>query len=62
MNDATESASWPILNNAVLLARLGRQKADTFGAMELTSGFHQAPLSFSDSGLHGFQASTILPD
>ena len=29
MNDATESASWPIPNIASLLARLGRQKADT---------------------------------
>ena len=47
MNDATESASWPIPNIAGLLARLGRQKADTFGVMDLTSGYHQAPLSLA---------------
>ena len=47
MNDATESASWPIPNIAGLLARLGRQKADTFGVMDLTSGYHQAPLALA---------------
>ena len=39
MNDATESASWPILNIAALLARLGKQKADTFGVMDCVKFF-----------------------
>ena len=47
MNDATESASWPIPNITDLLNRLGRAKADTFGVMDLTSGYHQAPLSMA---------------
>ena len=47
MNDATESASWPIPNIIDLLNRLGRAKADTFGVMDLTSGYHQAPLSMA---------------
>ena len=36
MNDATESASWPIPNITDLLNRLGRAKADTFGVMDLS--------------------------
>ena len=47
MNDATEDASWPIPNIADLLKRLGRSKADTFGVMDLTSGYHQAPLTLA---------------
>ena len=47
MNDATESASWPIPNIAGLLACLGRQKADTFGVMDSKSGNRQAPLSLA---------------
>jgi putative transposase len=45
LNDATESTSWPIPNIRQMLARLGAQKADTFGVIDLTSGYHQAPLS-----------------
>ena len=44
LNDATESASWPIPNIKQMLARLGAQKADTFGAIDLTAGYHQAPV------------------
>ena len=47
MNDATESASWPIPNISDLLMRLGRSKADTFGVMDLTSCYHQAPLTLA---------------
>ena len=45
LNDATESASWPIPHIKTMLARLGAQKADTFGVIDLTSGYHQAPLT-----------------
>lgn len=47
MNDATESASWPIPNIKQMLARLGDREADTFGVMDLTSGYHQCPLTMS---------------
>jgi hypothetical protein len=30
-----------------MLARLGAQKADTFGVIDLTSGYHQAPISMA---------------
>jgi hypothetical protein len=45
LNDCSPSASWPIPNIKQMLARLGTKKADTFGVMDLTSGYHQAPLS-----------------
>jgi hypothetical protein len=54
MNDATENASWPIPNIADLLRRLGRSKADTFGVMDLTSGYHQAPLSLACKAFTAF--------
>jgi hypothetical protein len=44
LNEATESASWPIPNIAHMLARLGKQRAHIFGVMDLTSGYHQAPI------------------
>jgi hypothetical protein len=45
LNDCTESASWPLPNIRSLLARLGTKRSDTFGVMDLTSGYHQAPLT-----------------
>ena len=54
LNDATENASWPIPNIAHLLARLGRQRADIFGVMDLTAGYHQAPLSLEARPLTSF--------
>ena len=47
LNDATESASWPIPYIKQMLARLGSQEADTFGVIDLTAGYHQAPLTLS---------------
>ena len=54
LNDATESASWPIPNIAHMLARLGKQRADIFGVMDLTSGYHQAPISMAARPLTAF--------
>ena len=56
MNDATESASWPIPNITDLSNRLGRAKADTFGVMDLISGYHQAPLSMAYRAFTAFIA------
>jgi hypothetical protein len=47
MNDATEPASWPIPNIKQMLARLGAHCSDTYGVMDFTSGYHQAPLTLS---------------
>ena len=46
INEATVSPeTWPIPNIKSMLERLGAKKPRFFGVMDLTSGFHQAPLS-----------------
>ena len=45
LNDATEGMGWPIPNVPEMFERLGAQGSDYFGVMDLTSGYHQAPLS-----------------
>ena len=44
LNDCTLDASWPIPNIAEMLRRIGAQKCKIFGVMDLTQGYHQAPL------------------
>ena len=45
LNDCTPDASWPIPNIAEMLRRIGSRKPKIFGIMDLTQGYHQAPLS-----------------
>ena len=45
LNDCTHDASWPIPNAAEMLRRIGSRKPKIFGIMDLTQGYHQAPLS-----------------
>jgi len=48
INEATKSPeTWPIPNIKSMLERLGQKKPKFFGVMDLTSGYHQAPLSES---------------
>ena len=47
LNDCTADASWPIPNIAEMLRRIGSQKPKIFGIMDLTQGYHQAPLTFA---------------
>ena len=47
LNLATEQASWPIPNITQLFDRISAHQPDTFGVMDLTSGYHQAPLALS---------------
>ena len=44
LNKATERVGWPIPNIQDLLANIGEQKSKYFGVMDLTSGYHQAPI------------------
>jgi hypothetical protein len=45
LNDSTESASWPIPNIGQMFERLGTHHSNLFGVMDLTAGYHQAPVS-----------------
>ena len=47
LNDCTESASWPLPNIKQMFVRLGQHKSKVYGVVDLTSGYHQAPLSLS---------------
>ena len=45
LNDCTQSASWPIPNIKEMFSRLGTHHSTIFGVMDLTAGYHQAPVS-----------------
>jgi hypothetical protein len=47
LNECTEDAAWPIPHIKSMLNRIGTKGSDTFGVMDLTSGYHQAPLTKS---------------
>ena len=54
LNDCTPDASWPIPNIAEMLRRIGTQKPKIFGAMDLTQGYHQAPLTYATRAYTSF--------
>ena len=56
LNDCTANASWPIPNIAEMLRRIGSQKPKIFGVMDLTQGYHQAPLTFATRAYTAFIA------
>jgi hypothetical protein len=45
LNELMKSLGWPIPNIKEMLQRLGSRHAMFFAVMDLTSGFHQAPLA-----------------
>jgi hypothetical protein len=45
LNDCTQSACWPIPNIGQMFGRLGTHHSNLFGVMNLTAGYHQAPVS-----------------
>jgi hypothetical protein len=45
LNDCTQPASWPISNIKNMFERLGTHHFNVFGVMDLTAGYHQAPVS-----------------
>jgi hypothetical protein len=47
LNDCTKPASWPLLNIKQMFVRLGTHKSSIYGVLDLTSGYHQAPLSLA---------------
>ena len=54
LNKCTEASSWPLPNIRALLERVGHYKPDTFGVMDLTSGYHQAPMDAASKVLTAF--------
>ena len=54
LNDCTADASWPIPTIAEMFRRIGSQKPKIFGIMDLTQGYHQAPLTFATRAYTSF--------
>jgi hypothetical protein len=53
-NDCCETMGWPIPNILQMLHRLGSHRAKYFGLMDLTKGYHQAPLSIESRKFTAF--------
>ena len=47
LNDCTPDSSWPI-------PKIGSRKPKLFGIMDLTQGYHQAPLSYTTKAYTAF--------
>jgi Reverse transcriptase (RNA-dependent DNA polymerase) len=45
LNEFTEDASFPVPHVKQMFARIGTRKSKLFGIMDLTQGYHQAPLT-----------------
>ena len=54
LNDCTADASWPIPNIAEMVRRIGSQKPKVFEIMDLTQGYHQAPLTLATRAYTAF--------
>ena len=54
LDDCTADVSWPIPNIAEMFRRIGSQKPKIFGIMDLTQGYHQAPLTFATRAYTAF--------
>lgn len=55
LNDCTDGVEgWPIPNIKHMLDRIGERKSRIFGVMDMTSGYHQAPISASSQILTAF--------
>ena len=54
LNKCTEAVSWPLPNIRALFERIDHQQPDIFGVMDLTSGYHQAPMD------HAFRVLTAF--
>ena len=54
LNTVSKSEGWPLPNIQQMLERLGKQGAKYWAVFDLTSGYHQAPLSAESRPLSAF--------
>ena len=54
LNACTPDASFPIPNIRQLFVRMATKKPTIFGVMDLTQGYHQAPLTFETRAFTAF--------
>ena len=60
LNKISSTESWPIPNIKSLLQRLGTHRASHFAVMDLTMGYHQAPIDPSCKKFTAFRTDTGL--
>lgn len=60
LNSMTKSMGWPIPNIAQLLQRIGEKKAVWFAVLDLTMGYHNAPIDERSIPLTAFLCSEGL--
>ena len=56
----TASEGWPLQNISIMLQRIGSRTPRIFGKMDLTSGYHQAPLDIDSREFSAFITSRGL--
>ena len=54
LNACTPDVSFPIPNIRQLFVRMGTKKSNIYGVMNLTQGYHQAPLTFATRAFTAF--------
>ncbi len=54
LNECSNAMGWPIPNVSKMLQRLGHKRAKFYAVMDLTSGYHQAPLSMASQAASAF--------
>ena len=47
LNDCSTGGSWPIPNIKGIFERLGKHKSSRYGVVDLTAGYHQAPVAMN---------------
>jgi hypothetical protein len=60
LNKISSTESWPIPNIKQILQRLGTHRASYFAVMDLTSGYHQAPIHTDCQKYTAFRTDTGL--
>jgi hypothetical protein len=57
LNETMRNKGWPLPRIQEVIQRIGAQRSSIFGKMDLTSGYHQAPLSAECRALTAFITS-----
>ena len=60
LNQQTKSMGWPIPNIKDMINKIGSKKAKWFAVLDLTSGYHQAPINEESKHLTAFRTATGL--
>ena len=60
LNTQTKSMGWPIPNIKDMINKIGSKRSKWFAVLDLTSGYHQAPMDEKSKHLTAFRTATGL--